>query len=52
MFYIPLSDIILILSFVLVFNPGKMQGRLPLSFVSWRDIIMFSVSGSMLENNL
>ena len=36
----------------MVFNPEKLQERLPLRYVFWRHIIMFSVSGSMLENLL
>ena len=33
----------------MVFNPEKLRERLPLRYISWRYIIMFSVSGSMLE---
>ena len=45
-----LSDIILILSIVLVFNPETLQERLSLCLVSSHYVIMFSVSCSMLEN--
>ena len=36
----------------MVFTPEKLQGPLPLRYVSWHHIIMFSISGSMLENLL
>ena len=51
-YYIPFSDIILILLPVLVFNPEKLWERLPLHYVSCGHVIMFSVSGSLLENLL
>ena len=45
----PFTGIIQILSIVLVFNPEKLRDYLPLRYVSWRYIIMFSVAGVMLK---
>ena len=45
----PFSDIILILSIVLVFDPEKLPECLPLHYVSWRHVIMFFMAGSMLK---
>ena len=36
----------------MVFNLENMRERLPLRYVSWRHVIIFSVSGYLLENLL
>ena len=36
---------------ILVFNPENLRERLHLRFIFWRYIIMFSISGSMLDIN-